>query len=122
MTARYRTIKADCAIVVITTDAGLTGIGGEAAAYGWPLKIKGWVDWLKPQLIGQDPTDWSVVPLPNGQSRGYDCAVAGIDCALWDLRGQIEGQRVSTLLKPDAPDKVRLYASSGCRYDWNDRS
>jgi L-alanine-DL-glutamate epimerase-like enolase superfamily enzyme len=120
VTARYRTIKADCAIVVISTDAGLTGIG-EAAAYGWPLKIRRWVEWLKPYLVGQDPTEWSIVPQPNGQSRPYDCAVAGIDCALWDLRGQIAGQRVAQMLKPDAPDKVRLYASSGCHYDWNDR-
>ena len=36
VTSRYRTIKADCAIVVIHTDAGLQGIG-EASAYGWPL-------------------------------------------------------------------------------------
>ncbi len=120
ITARYRTLKADCAIVVITTDEGLTGIG-EAAAYGWPLKVKGWVEWLKPNLIGKDPTDWSIVPQPNGQTRGYDCAVAGIDCALWDLRGQIANQSVANLIKSDALDKVRLYASSGCRYDWNDR-
>lgn len=32
VTARYRTIKADCAIVVVETDGGLTGIG-EACAY-----------------------------------------------------------------------------------------
>ena len=120
VTARYRTIKADCAIVVITTDEGLTGIG-EAAAYGWPLQISRWVDWLKPQLIGQNPADWSIVPSPNGRSRPYDCAVAGIDCALWDLRGQIAGQQVSTMLKPDAQQSVRIYASSGCRYDWNDQ-
>ena len=120
VTARYRTIKADCAIVVITTDEGLTGIG-EAAAYGWPLQIRDWVDWLKPDLIGRNPADLSIVPSPNGRSRAYDCAVSGIDCALWDLRGQIAGQPVAQLLKSDAQERVRIYASSGCRYDWNDR-
>ncbi|MAS33381.1 MAG: hypothetical protein CL610_05205 [Anaerolineaceae bacterium] len=120
ITSRYRTVKADCAIVVISTDEGLQGIG-EACAYGWPLQIKGWVDWLKPDLIGQDPLDWTIVPHPNGRSRAYDCAVAGIDCALWDLRGQIEGKPTAKLLNADAHDQVRLYASSGCRYDWNDR-
>lgn len=119
-TSRYRTIKADCAIVVISTDEGLQGIG-EACAYGWPLQIRQWVDWLKPDLIGRDPSDWSIVPHPNGRSRAYDCAVAGIDCALWDLRGKIAGKPVAQLLKSDALDSVRLYASSGCRYDWNDR-
>ncbi len=122
VTARYRTVKADCAIVVIHTDEGLSGIA-EASAYGGPLMIRDWVDWLSPDLVGKDPQDWSIVPHPNGRpgSRAYDAAVAGIDCALWDLRGKIAGKRVSELLRPGAPDRVRLYASSGCRYDWRDR-
>ena len=122
VTAKYRTVKADCAIVVIHTDEGLTGIA-EASAYGWPLMIRDWVDWLAPDLVGKDPTDGSIVPHPNGRpgSRGYDAAVAGIDCALWDVRGKIAGKRVAELLRPGAPDRVRLYASSGCRYDWRER-
>ncbi len=117
ITARYRTIKADCAIVVIHTDEGLTGIG-EASAYGWPLLIREWADWLAPSLVGRDPRDPAIVPHPNGLSRPYDAAVGGIDCALWDLRGQIEGKRVSQLLADHPLERVRLYASSGCRYDW----
>ena len=122
VTARYRTVKADCAIVLIHSDEGVTGIA-EASAYGGPLMIRDWVDWLSPDLVGKDPEDWSIVPHPNGRpgSRAYDSAVAGIDCALWDLRGKITGKRVSELLRPGAPDRVRLYASSGCRYDWRDR-
>ena len=119
LTARYRTVKADCAIVVIHTDEGLTGIG-EASAYGWPLMIRDWVDWLSPELVGKDPTDPGDVPHPNGTSRPHDAAVAGIDCALWDLRGKIAGKRVADMLRPGAPDRVRLYASSGCRYDWRE--
>jgi L-alanine-DL-glutamate epimerase-like enolase superfamily enzyme len=123
-TARSRTIKADCAIVVIHTDEGLTGIG-EASAYGWPRLIREWVDWLAPEMVGRDPRDPSIVPHPNGLSRPYDAAVAGIDCALWDLKGKLAGVRVCDLLVADGPlaggpalEKVRLYASSGCRYDW----
>lgn len=117
ITARYRTIKADCSIVIIHTDEGLTGIG-EASAYGWPLRIRDWVNWLAPELIGQDPTDPAIALHPNGAFRGYDCAAAGIDCALWDLRGKLAGVRTAELLRPGAPDRVRLYASSGCMYDW----
>jgi L-alanine-DL-glutamate epimerase-like enolase superfamily enzyme len=120
ITAVYRTVKADCAIVVITTDEGLTGIG-EASAYGWPRKIQKWVDWLKPMLIGKDPVDRLLAPSPNGKDRAYDCAIAGIDCALWDIRGQIEGKSIAQLLRPDADNQVRIYASSGCRYDWDVR-
>ncbi len=117
VTSRYRTIKADGAIVLIHTDEGLTGIA-EASAYGWPLRIREWVDWLSPELVGHDPRDPRIVPHPNGLSRPHDCAVAGIDAALWDLKGKIEGKKVCQLLKADPLDKVRLYASSGCRYDW----
>jgi L-alanine-DL-glutamate epimerase-like enolase superfamily enzyme len=119
-TARSRVVKADCAIVVVHTDEGLVGIG-EASAYGWPLMIRGWVDWLAPMLIGADPLDPAIVPHPNGGARAHDAAVAGIDCALWDLRGKASGRRVSELLSDDPLDRVRLYASSGCRYDWRDR-
>jgi L-alanine-DL-glutamate epimerase-like enolase superfamily enzyme len=119
-TARYRTVKADCALVVIHTDEGVQGIG-EASAYGWPLMIRDWVNWLAPQWVGRDPRDPGIVPHPNGRSRSYDAAVAGIDAALWDLRAKIAGQRVSQLLTEQPLDRVRLYASSGCRYDWRDR-
>ena len=118
-TARYRTIKADCAIVVIHTDEGAKGIG-EASAYGWPLQIREWVDWLAPEMIGRDPRDPEIVPHPNGRSHSYDAAIAGIDCALWDLKGKIAGKRVCELLAEKPLDRVRLYASSGCRYDWGD--
>ncbi|MFP3897349.1 MAG: mandelate racemase/muconate lactonizing enzyme family protein, partial [Anaerolineales bacterium] len=116
-TSTSRTIKADCAIVIIHTDEGLRGIG-EASAYGWPLMIRRWVDRLAPELVGRDPQDPAIVPHPNGLSRPHDAAVAGIDCALWDLRGKIAGKRTSELLTDEPLDRVRLYASSGCRYDW----
>jgi len=120
ITAGSRVVKADCAIVLIHTDEGLVGIG-EASAYGWPLRIKGWVDWLSPTLVGREPEDPGIVPVPHGQGRGYDAAAAGIDCALWDLKGKIANKPTAKLLKEDALDRVRIYASSGCRYDWRYR-
>jgi L-alanine-DL-glutamate epimerase-like enolase superfamily enzyme len=120
ITARYRTVKADCAIVIIHTDEGLAGIG-EASAYGVPSRIQEWVEWLSPSLVGHDPLDPTIYPHPNGKNRPHDCAVGGIDCALWDLRGKIEGKRVSELLSDNPIEKVRVYASSGCRYDWRKR-
>jgi len=120
LTARYRTVKADCAIVIITTDEGLQGIG-EASAYGVPTRIEEMVAWLSPQLVGRDPADPRTPPHPNSRSRAYDAAVAGIDSALWDLRGKLAGKRVSELLAKRPLDRVRLYASSGCRYDWRKR-
>ncbi|MCC7493022.1 MAG: mandelate racemase/muconate lactonizing enzyme family protein [Fimbriimonadaceae bacterium] len=120
ITAQYRCLKADAAVVVIETDSGLQGFG-EACAYGGPTRIAGWVEFLAPELCGADPADPTLAPHPNGRDWAYDTAVAGIDCALWDLRAKIRGCRVVDLLTADPPDRVRLYASSGCRYDWRRR-
>jgi L-alanine-DL-glutamate epimerase-like enolase superfamily enzyme len=100
-TGTYRTIKADCAIVIMTTDEGLQGIG-EACAYGVPTLIRSWVDWLAPTLVGHDPRDPRIVPHPNGRSAAFDCAVAGIDAALWDLKGKLEGKPVCASTPPAA--------------------
>lgn len=117
-TLKYRTVKADCAIVIISTDEGIQGIG-EACAYGVPTLIKEWVEFLAPTLVGKDPRQPEIVPHPNGLIRPYDTAVGGIDSALWDLRGKIEGKRVSELLGGSAAaTEVTLYASGGCRWDW----
>ncbi len=117
ITAQYRTVKADCTIVVVHTDKGTVGIG-EASSYGWPRKIQAWIEYLAPMLVGCDAEDPALAPSPGGLNRAYDAAVAGLDCALWDLRGQAAGKSVNELITGHSTDKVRLYASSGCRYDW----
>ena len=117
ITAQYRTVKADCTIVVVHTDTDIKGIG-EASSYGWPLNIRDWVDYLAPTLIGADPEDPAIAPQPVGNNRGHDGAAAGIDCALWDIRGQAAGKSVNELITGTSVDSVPLYASSGCRYDW----
>lgn len=118
ITAKYRTTKADCAIVIIETNGNLQGVG-EACAYGVPPFIKTRVAELAKILIGKDPEDLSIVPKPEGKNRSEDIAVAGIDCALWDLRGKIANKKVCELLTSNPLNKVRLYASSGCMYDWD---
>jgi len=120
MTAGYRATKADCAIVVIDTDEGLQGIG-EACAYGVPPLIREKVEWLSHALVACSPEDPIIQPHPNGQNRAHDAAVGGIDSALWDLRGKIAGKPTCELLTEAPLDRVRLYASSGCRYDWGER-
>ena len=66
-TASYKSVKADCAIVVIHTDEGLTGIG-EATPYGVPPLIREWVSWLGPRSTLLS----TIEPLntPVGSSRG----------------------------------------------------
>lgn len=117
-TARYRVVKADCAIVVVQTDEGVTGIG-EACAYGVPTLIRGWVERLLPLLVGKNPLDPCLAPHPNGRSSSHDCAVAGIDAALWDIRGKWLGKPVAKLLSESSLERVKLYASGGVNYDWD---
>ncbi len=119
-TTTFRTIKADCTVVVIHTNEGIKGIG-EACSYGVPNKIRDVVEKLAPLLVGRDPLDFSVTPHPNGHSWSYDCAIAGIDCALWDIRGKAAGKRVSELLGGKPLEKIELYASGGCSYDWRQK-
>jgi L-alanine-DL-glutamate epimerase-like enolase superfamily enzyme len=118
-TANMRIWKADGCIVIIHTDAGITGIA-EACEYGVPSLMRDVISWLAPTIVGRDPRDPTIIPNTHFKSGTYDCAVAGIDCALWDLRAKIAGKRVCELLDLGGAtqDRVRLYASSGVRYDW----
>ena len=123
ITDRYRSIKADIAVVVIDTDGGVQGIG-EACSYGNPLQIADWVRWFAPTLIGSELGDFRALPRPTGTAlehatgSAHDYAVAGIDSALWDARGKDAGIPVSRMLSPSASDSVEVYASGGVRYDW----
>ena len=118
--ADFNCVKADSSIVQVVTDEGIVGIA-EPSPYGMPSVIADNVARIKPELIGRDPFEALGIGLhPNGHSLSYDCAIAGIEAALWDIRGKIEGKRVADLLRPQgALESVRLYASGGCNYDWH---
>jgi L-alanine-DL-glutamate epimerase-like enolase superfamily enzyme len=123
ITDRYRSVKADIAVVVVETDGGVVGTG-EACAYGNPLQIADWVRWCAAQLVDTDLEDLSTLPRPTGTAldpvspSAHDYAVAGIDCALWDARGKAVGRPVRNMLAADPDDTVEVYASGGVRYDW----
>jgi L-alanine-DL-glutamate epimerase-like enolase superfamily enzyme len=117
--ADFNSVKADASIVEVILDNGLVGVA-EASPYGMPSVIADNVDKIKVELIGKDPLEALHMGLhPNGYSLSYDCAIGGIDAALWDIKGKLEGKRVADLLRPEgALESVRLYASGGCNYDW----
>jgi len=120
-TASVYVPKADCSILIIDTDEGLQGIS-EPCAYGVPPEIAARVEGLKPDLLGRDPTEPDLVPSNTGE-RSVDIAHAGLDCALWDLQGKMKDKPVSRLLAGSDRQplkRVRLYASAGVSYDWDD--
>src|SRR5690606_2900245 len=99
-----RTLRS-AAFIRIETDEGLTGIGETYAGYFLPESVPGIVDFFKPILIGNTVDD-----IPELWRRMYHCGnfwcrvglgaivLAGIEAALWDLKGKQEGLPVYKLL------------------------
>jgi L-alanine-DL-glutamate epimerase-like enolase superfamily enzyme len=93
------------AFIMIETDSGLTGIGETYAGYFFPEGVPAVVDFFKPILVGND-----VDNIPELWRRMYHCGnfwcrvglgaivLAGIEAALWDLKGKALGQPVYKLL------------------------
>ena len=104
--------------VRVYTDEGLVGIG--ECFRRLPQVVKTLVDsTLTPALIGKDPVDtetrWrEMVAAGSASDMGgaVYCAIAGLDIALWDLKGKALGVPIYKLLGGKARDKVRMYASS----------
>jgi len=97
-------------MVEIHTDEGITGIG--EAHWGSPKRIGGVaLKGLKPRLIGEDPLEteslwkkmFAITHEPGWRSTGYSSAdvlnaIAGIDIALWDIKGKAAGMPMYKLL------------------------
>ena len=106
-------------LVIIETDAGLSGLG-ECAAFGANMNALSAIieEQLKPLLTGEDPTmieklwlkmTWN--NFANGRRGIIKAAISGIDIALWDLLGKSAGLPVSRLLGA-VTDKVEGYAQA----------
>jgi galactonate dehydratase len=101
-------------VVLVRTDEGLTGIG-EASLAGYGRAVVGALDHMAEVLVGQDPMRiehwWSELVRGTFWSNGQVImsAVAGIDVALWDLKGKALGVPVYELLGGPTRDRVRVY-------------
>lgn len=106
----------DSLLVRVTASNGMVG-WGEAFWGGWQATHAALVHWIAPMAKGQDIADHQMTArferaLHNfGRSGAYLWAIAGLDLALWDLRGKIEGLPVHRLLGGKKRDKVDVYAS-----------
>ena len=87
-------------LVRIHTDEGVSGLGECIARLGPGVTAQVVHEILAPALLGRDPHDvegiWDDMyrlMRPRGHSRGFIVeAIAGIDIALWDLRGKAAGR------------------------------
>jgi len=102
----------------VETDAGVTG-WGEPVVEGRAETVAACVAELADYLIGKDPSaiedHWTVL-YRGGFYRGgalHMSALAGIDQALWDIKGKVLGQPVHALLGGPVRSKMRVYSWIG---------
>ena len=102
--------------VKVETDEGLTG-WGECSDARTPLGIVGAVADLKAILVGQDPRAFEarfadMIRLTRSSPGGIAAkAMAGIECALLDIKAKALGISVAELFGGPIRDQVRLYWS-----------
>ena len=114
----------DGCLIKVHTDAGISGI---AEVDSLPSVIKAIVEappristlmGLKSILVGEDPDDiaglWEKMYHHTsfcGRRGVVMHAISGIDIALWDLKGKVEGKPVSRLLGMPAHDRLPAYTT-----------
>ncbi len=102
----------------IETDEGVVG-WGEPVIEGRARTVEAAVHELSDYLVGQDPSRindlWQVM-YRAGFYRGGPIlmsAIAGIDQALWDIKGKVMNQPVYELLGGLVRDKMKVYSWVG---------
>ena len=102
----------------IETDEGITG-WGEPVIEGKAATVKTAVDELMQELIGKDPQNiedhWNMM-YRSGFYRGGPIlmsAIAGIDQALWDIKGKFYNAPIYQLLGGKARDTIKVYSWIG---------
>lgn len=104
--------------VKIETDEGITG-WGEPIVEGRALTVEAAVHELSDYLVGKDPfrieDHWNVM-YRGGFYRGgavHMSAIAGIDQALWDIKGKALNQPIHQLLGGQCRDRIKVYSWIG---------
>ena len=102
--------------VKVTCSDGTVGWGESFGSSGTAV-IAAFDNWIRFLAVGKDPTDKTLVPtierLLHGLGRAGIImhALSGLDIALWDIRGKLEGASVSKLLGGPKRKRVETYAS-----------
>lgn len=104
--------------VVVDTDEGISGVG-EAALTGRERAVEGALEHFASVLVGEDP--FRIEHLWQLLFRGgffparhaVAAAMAGVDIALWDIKGKALGVPVYELLGGRVRDSVVCYPHNG---------
>lgn len=106
---------AKASVVVIDTDAGLTGCGeftpcGENYMVAHSEGVEAFARLAAPHLLGQDPRQVAVMEQQMDHIvQGHGYAKAPFDAAFWDILGQATGQPVWMLMGGKLTDGAPMY-------------
>jgi L-alanine-DL-glutamate epimerase-like enolase superfamily enzyme len=100
--------------ILVSTDEGITGVGEAGLQRRWRA-VAGAIEHLRAWLVGEDPM--RIEHLWQRMFRGgfypgdrlIGSAIAGIDIALWDIKGQALGVPVYELLGGRCRDHVECF-------------
>lgn len=105
-------------MVEIKTDEGITG-WGEPVIEGKAATVRACVEEMKEYLLGRDPSYiediWNLL-YRAGFYRGGPIlmsAMAGIDQALWDIKGKVLGVPAYVLMGGKCREKMKVYSWVG---------
>lgn len=108
-----RTIfKRDAALVCVRTDQGMTGYGPTPTSERAVDQINGVI---REALIGEDPCRIEALREKVLREASGEAAAAfgGVEVALYDVWGKMEGCPVYEVLGGKVRDRIRLYGSAG---------
>lgn len=100
--------------VLVETDEGITGLGESGLQRRWK-GIQGVLEHFKRWMIGQDPmrTEHLWQRMFRGgfypADRLVGSAIAGVDIALWDIKGQVLGVPIYELLGGRYRDHIECF-------------
>lgn len=106
----------DMLLVRVGTNGGVVG-WGEAYGSSAPMIPAVFDTWIRHIAVGQDATDVELTARLErllhgfGRSGPVIHAISGLDIALWDIRGKLEGVPVWKLLGGARRKRVDAYAS-----------
>ncbi len=105
--------------VVVDTDEGISGLGECSPMHSRTIGRFA-AEVLAPKIVNENPLEtdrlWHAMVLGTyklGVQGIQPEAAAGIDIALWDIRGKVTGQPIWALLGGKYRDRIPMYASIG---------
>ncbi len=111
--------RSQAALIRVETDTGLVGWGESQAPVGTEVILTIVKEILAPAILGRTAEetgprarDMYETLRVRGQIGGFQQdAIAGVETALWDLRGQSQGQSIAELLGGRRRDRLPCYVT-----------